>query len=188
MTVNTPTLPFRLAAACAVTTLAGLAVALAPGRRAAERPGDLLCLAADGAGLMPALLLLRAVELPGRGLSVTPAVAWSFAVGGLVAGAVWLVVMSFLRLWRRKEMPGAGALFLAGIGLSYLLMPLVHYLIAGRPGFRYISDAANFFAFNPGVQLLVGIAAAGLAAGATAFRSRIDRRRSPHRGVEKMAA
>jgi hypothetical protein len=183
MTVNTPTLPLRLAAACAVATLAGLAVALAPGRWAAERPGDLMWLAADGAGLMPALLLLRAVELPGRGLSVTPAVAWAFAVGGLVAGAVWLAVMSMLRLWRRTETPGASALFLAGIGLSYLLMPFVHYLIAGPPGFRYLSDAANFFALNPGVQLLVGVAAAGLAVSATAFRNRMDRHRSSRRAV-----
>ena len=85
MTVNSPTLPLSLAAACVV---AGLAVALPAGRWAAAWPGDLAWLAADGLGLVPALLLLRAVELPGRGLSVSPAVAWGAALGGLVVGAL----------------------------------------------------------------------------------------------------
>jgi hypothetical protein len=67
MTVNAPVLPASLAAACAGATLAGLALALWPGAWAAERPGDLLWLVADGAGLVPVLILMRALELPGRG-------------------------------------------------------------------------------------------------------------------------
>ena len=166
MTVNAPTLPLSLAAACVVATLAGLAVALPAGRGAAERPSDLLWLAADGLGLVPALWLLRAVELPGRGLSVSPAVAWGAAIGGLVAGALWLALLGVLRRWRRRSPPGALALLLAGLALSYLLLPLAHYLLAGPPGFRYLSNAANFFAVNPLVQLAALLAAAGLAVGA----------------------
>lgn len=172
MTVNTPALPLSLAAACVAVTLAGLAVALPAGQWAAERPGDLLWLAAEGLGLFPALLLLRAVELPGRGLSVSPAVAWGAALGGLVAGAVWLALLSRLRRWRRREPSGASAIFCAGLALTYLLLPLAHYLLAGPPGFRYISDAANFFAVNPLVQLVALLAAAGLAVGAAALRHR----------------
>ncbi len=138
----------------------------------AERPSDLLWLAADGLGLVPALLLLRAVELPGRGLSVSPAVAWGAAIGGLVAGALWLALVGGLRRWRRRPSPNALALFLAGLALSYLLLPLAHYLLAGPPGFRYLSDAANFFAVNPLVQLLALLAAAGLAVAAVALRKR----------------
>lgn len=173
MTANTPTLPWSLAAACVVMTLAGLALALLPGRWAAERPADLLWLAADGVALMPTLILWRAIELPGRGLSVSPAVAWIFAIGSVVGGAVWLAVMSRLRVRRGKAIPGAVSLFLAGVGLSYVLMPLAHYLIAGPPGFRYITDAANFFAANLGVQLLALGLAAALALGATALRLRM---------------
>lgn len=179
MTANTPVLPLSLAVACVVATLAGLAVALPAGRWAAERPGDLAWLAADGLGLVPALLLLRAVELPGRGLSVSPVVAWGAALGGLVAGALWLGLLGFLRRRRRRQPSGALALFAAGLALSYLLLPLAHYLLAGPPGFRYISDAANFFAVNPLIQLLALAAAAGLAAGATAVRRRGDERRAP---------
>ena len=86
MTRNTPTLPLGLAAACVVATLAGLALALLPGEWAARRPVDLTWLAFDGLGLMPILLLLRSVELPGRGVSVSMPLAVLFAIGGLLAG------------------------------------------------------------------------------------------------------
>lgn len=176
MSVNSPTLPPTLAAACVVATLLGLAVALLPGQWAAERPLDLIWLAADGLGLMPALMLMRAVELPGRGVSLSPAVAWFVAIGGLVAGALWLAGMSLLRLWRHKDIPGAGSLLLAGVGLSYVLMPLIHHLLATPPGYRYISTASNFFAFNFGIQLIAVIMAAGLAVGATTARRWLERR------------
>ncbi len=167
MTVNSPTLPPTLAAACAVVTLLGLAVALLPGKWAAERPLELIWLIADGVGLMPVLLLLRAVELPSRGLAVNHTVAWLFAIGGFVVGAIWLVGMSILRIWWHKEMPSAGALILAGLGLSYVLMPLVHHMLATPPAYRYISTASNFFAFNLGIQFLAVGVATGLAVGVT---------------------
>ena len=131
---------------------------------------ELIWLVADSIGLMPALLLLRAVELPGRGLSVSYATAWLMAIGGLVAGSVWLAGMSMLRIWRHKETPNARALLLAGLGLSYVLMPLVHHLLATPPAYRYISTASNFFAFNLGIQFLALMVAAGLAVGVTRGR------------------
>lgn len=167
MTVNSPTLPPALAAACVVATLLGLAIALLPGKWAAERPLDLTWLVVDSVGLMPPLLLLRVAELPGRGVSVSDSAALLIAVGRLLAGSVWLAGMSILRIWRHKETPSAGALLLAGLGLSYVLMPLVHHLLATPPAYRYISTASNFFAFNAGIQFLALIVAAGLAVGVT---------------------
>ena len=172
MTRNMPTLPFGLAAACVIVTLAGLALALLPGEWVARRPVDLIWLAFDGLGLMPILLLLRAVELPGRGVSVTMPVAVLMAIGGVFAGIVWLGVMTGLRAWRRKPTPTAGALLAAGLCLSYLLMPLVHHLFATPPGYRYISTASNFFAFNPVLQLAVVAVAAGTAVAVTRLRVR----------------
>jgi len=173
MTVNMPTLPPQLAASCVVATLLGLVVALLPGKWAAERPMDLLWLVADGVGLMPALLLLRAVELPGRGLSVSLTTAWIFSVGGLVGAIFWLVMMTLLRVWRRKRMPGAGELLLTGLALSYVLMPLVHYLLATPPAYRYITTASNFFAFNLWVQLLAFVVAGCLGVGVTMARRQL---------------
>lgn len=172
MTVNTPTLPPLLAALCVATTLAGLALALWPGAWAAQRPGDLVWLAADGVGLMPTLLLLRTVELPGRGLAVTVPLAVLAAVGGTLLGIGWLGVMSGLRVWRRTSWPQAHAVLVAGLGLSYLLLPVVHYLLATPPAYHYISTASNFFAFNSGLQVLVFVVAAGLAVGVTRLRQR----------------
>lgn len=176
MTANTPVLPLPLAVASAATALAGLALALMPGRWAADRPDDLLWLMLDGMGLVPALLLLRAIELPGRGLSVSPTVVWFFAIGAVIGGALWLALLSVLRQWGDRPSPGAVAIFLAGVGLSYTLMPLAHYLTAGPPGFRYITNSTNFFAANPLLQLLAFAVAAGLAGAATWFRGWLARR------------
>jgi len=173
MTANTPTLPPRLAAACTVATLLGLAVALAAGEWAANRPLDLAWLTVDGAGLVPVLTLLKAIELPGRGLSISDTAARLVAIGSIVVGLVWLAGMSWLRARRRRETPGAFALLVSGLGLSYLLLPLVHHLLATPPGYRYITNAGNFLAFSPGVQLLALAAAAALALGTTSTRRRL---------------
>lgn len=174
MSVNSPTLPVGLAIACVVATVLGLAIALLPGRWAAERPLDLIWLAVDGLGLMPVLLLLRAVELPGRGLSLSPAMAWGAALGAIAAGAVWLALMTLLRRWRGKSIPAAGSLFLAGVGISYVLLPLVHHLLATPPGFRYISTASNFFAFSVGLQFFALLIAGLMAVAATGGRRRLE--------------
>lgn len=175
MTMNAPTLPLHLAVACVVATLVGLAIALLPGAWAATQPWDLLWLLADGCGLLPVLMLLHAIELPGRGLSLSPTTAWAIALGGSLAGLLWLVGMSLLRRWRHKAIPSAGALLMAGFGLNYVLLPLVHYLLATPPAYRYISTAGNFFAFTLGLQAVVLLVAIGLALGVTAGRRRLIR-------------
>jgi hypothetical protein len=178
MTVNSPTLPPAGAAACAAVAWMSLGLALAPGRLAAQQPAELGWLALGGMGLMPALLLLRAPELPARGL-IDSATAWRVALGGFAAGAIWLVAVSVLRVRRHPPM-GWTALFLSGLAMSYLLLPLVHYGLLTPPHFRYISAASNFFAFNPVVQLLDLCAAAILAAAAVQFQRRLRGRTRAH--------
>lgn len=173
MTLNSPTLPLSNGMACVVAALIGLALALAPGSLAAQRPFDLVWLMLDGVGLMPSLLLLRAIELPSRGLISVP-VACLAALGGTFAGAVWLGVMTGLRAWRHKSLPGADVLFVAGLCLSYLLMPLVHHLLFVHSEYRYISTSSNFFAFNVGVQFMVFFVAAILAIGVTRLRQQVQ--------------
>jgi len=169
MTANWPTLPLSNATACVVATLIGLALALAPGSLAAQRPSGLAWLVLDGMGLMPSLLLLRAIELPGRGL-VSARTAYLAAFGGTLAGAVWLGVVTGLRAWRHKSPPQASTLFVAGLCLSYLLMPLVHHLLFTPWRYRYISTASNFFPRSIGVQLMSFLVAAVLALGVTRLR------------------
>ena len=91
MTVNEPTLPALLAATCVIATLLGLIVGhCSPENWQLNVQWQLVWLIADSFGLMPTLLLLRVIELPERGLSVSPTVAWIFAVGSIVGGIVWL--------------------------------------------------------------------------------------------------
>jgi hypothetical protein len=173
MTVNWPTLPLSNAAACVVATLIGLALALAPGSLAARQPLDLSWLVLDGMGLMPSLLLLRAIELPSKGLVSGP-VAYLVALGSTLAGAVWLGVVSGLRAWRHKSPPEASTLFVAGLCLSYLWMPLVHHLVFTPWPYRYISTASNFFPRSISVQLMSFLVAAVLAIGITRLRQRLQ--------------
>ena len=120
---------------------------------------------------MPSLLLLRAVELPSRGLVSIP-IAYLAALGGTFAGAVWLVIVTGLRAWRHKSLSSAGALFVAGLCQSYLLMPLVHHLLFTPPEYRYISASSNFFASNVGVQMVAFFVAVVLVIGITRLRRR----------------
>ena len=169
MRCNAPVLPPLNALTCLLATVVGLALALMPGALAAQRPGELLWLMADGAGLMPSLLLLRAVELPARGL-IGVGTARLVAIGSLLAGALWLGAMTALRMWRHKAYPAATALFVTGLCQSYLLMPLIHHLFFTPARYRYISASSNFFAFSAGLQALVFLAAAALAVGTARLR------------------
>ena len=184
MTLNWPTLPLANGLACVAATLIGLALALAPGSLAARHPRDLVWLTFDGVGLMPSLLLLRTVELPSRGLLDVP-VAYMVALGSTFAGAAWLSVMTVLRVWRRQSPPSLGKLFVSGLCLSYLLMPLVHHLFTPLE-YHYISAASNFFASNEGVQFGVFLVAAILAIGTARLRCKVfektDCRKSTLRG------
>jgi hypothetical protein len=181
MTFNRPTLPFSSAVACVAATLVGLAFALMPGAWAAQRPVDLIWLTFDGMGLMPCLMLLQAVELPGRGVfthfvkipwpvEIEVHVIYLIVAGSVLAGIAWLGIVTLLRRWRDKESPTAVELYIAGLCLSYLLMPVVHHLFATPPGYRYITTSSNFFAFTRGVQLAVFVVAALLAMGITRLR------------------
>ncbi len=172
MLVNAPTLLLGLALAAAGATLAGLAPALWLADGAARRPAELAWLLADGLGLAAPLLLLLALELPARGVSLPAWVGYLAAGGGLLAGCAWLAVMTAARRRWRRGMPPAGALLAAGAAWAYLLLPLAHHLFATPPGYRYISAAGNFFAFNPWLQGATWIIVVGLALGVSRLRRR----------------
>lgn len=153
MNVNQPTLSFTHAIPCALTAIIGLAFALLPGKIAARQPSRLIWLILAGLGLVPSLLLLRLAELPSRGF-VEASVAYPVAFGAVMAGAIWSWGVTRLYSRRSKCCIKMMELLLAGICLSYLLLPLAHHLFLSPPEFRYISNSANFFAFNFHIQLM----------------------------------
>ena len=121
-------------------------MALAPARWAAS-PADPLA-GGDGLGLAPVLLLLRVLELPAQGLLAMP-FAVAVAGGSLVAALAWLALMTLLRSWRHRPRHGATPILLAGLTISYLLLPLAHYLFGTPSEYRYITTASNFFPESP---------------------------------------
>jgi hypothetical protein len=158
MNVNQPTLSFSHAIPCALTAVIGLAFALLPGEMASWQPGRLICLLVAGLGLVPSLLLLRVAELPGQGF-VEALVAYPVSLGTVTAGLIWSWGVVWLYSRRSDNGIKMPELLLASICLSYLLLPLAHHVLLSPPDFRYISNSANFFAFNLWFQLASWFAA-----------------------------
>ncbi len=162
MTVNQPTLPLAYAVRVIVATLFALVLAFIPGRVAAEQPLEWLFLAIDGFGLMFIMLNIIGLErLPGwieRG-----AITFIVIVGlAFFIGIVILVFVTAVRTWLRKPGLGPQAIFIAGLCVSYLLMPVIHHL-GFTDGHYYITDSDNFFARTIWLQLLAWLLAAGIA-------------------------
>ena len=174
MTVNRPTLPLGVALRSVLSTWIGLALALAPGRMAAERPGEFGLLVLDGTGLMCVLTSVPGLEY----LSY-----WrTTATGGVpqvrmmvllvTAGLLLLLAGTLWRLWRRTPIPQASRMYVAGLCVAYLFMPLIHH-VWYTDGYRYISDSDNFFTRNMVLQAATFGAAALLALGFTRLRQRL---------------
>jgi len=179
MSVNQPTLPLTFAIRVIVATLFALALALFPGRIAAEQPLELLLLALDGFGLMFLMLNIISLEhLPGwieRG-----AVAFIVLIGlAFLIGVLFLGFVTVARIWLRKPGPGPWAFFIAGLCVSYLLMPVIHHF-GFTDGYYYITDSDNFFARNIWLQLFAWLLVAGIAFAVYQLRRfLIDRLRPP---------
>jgi hypothetical protein len=198
MSVNQPTLPLHNAVQATLATLAGLGLALLPGEMAAERPGELVWLAFDGWGLMLVLTALVGVQNLPRWLA-SGGVWWILMlVGTVLAGVAWLLVATVLhaqfsarsgaraRNGVRVPVPRATTVLLAGAGVTYLLMPLVHHLF-GTNGYLYITNSNNFFADNIALQLAVWLVAAGLVWAITRLREALPMRRRDPEGIGRPA-
>lgn len=185
MTVNEPTLPVGHAALVTLVTLLGVGLALGPSRLAADRPGELLWLVADGIGVALMMLNLIHIEKVRRWLARRGILWVRMMVVSLVVGVVWLFVVTGLRLWLRQRIPSASAMFVAGLCIAYLLMPLVHHLV-GTDGYYYISDSDNFFARSWELQAVAWLVTAATATGVTWVRGRLARRHASKGGVAQV--
>lgn len=174
MTTNQPTLPLLNAAQTTLVALIGLAFALMPAKMAAERPGALLLLASDGLALM--LLMVGTSSLESVSLWLATGRTWALGIlaASLIAGVVWLLIMTGLRSWRRTSIPSVVDLLMAGVVVNYLLMPLVHHVIF-TDGYYYISSMSNFFASSIMAQIAAWLLVAAIAVGITRLRRRLEK-------------
>lgn len=183
MTVNDPVLPLANALQVTLVALSGLALALMPGRWAAERPLDLAWLLVDGLALATLLLILPGIGRLSTWLARGSAVYVYRLVFVLAGGLGLLALVTILRWWRRTEIPRAGSWFASGLIVAYLLFPLYHHLFWSNdnlswndPGyFVYISDADNYFSRNWLLQTAIWAFVALLALGLTRLRQRLQR-------------
>jgi len=134
-------------------TMTGLSFALAQGETIAQHPAEFGWLTLYGLGLSPTVLLLRAVELPARGL-VAPPPAYIIAGASVVGSWLYLLLLTHVRAWRTTRINTVAQLMTAVICISYLFLPLLHYLAFVPPDYRYISTSSNFFAFSWLVQVV----------------------------------
>jgi hypothetical protein len=174
MTANRPVLPFGNALPVTLVTLIGLALALSPGRIAAQDPAGLFLLTLDGFGLMLIVLIVsqipRLIELSSRGLVGFIVVA----ILGLAAGFFLLLFSTVIYKWRRKTIPGSFMVLTAGLCVAYPLMALVHHLYVGLTGgYFYISDGDNFFARSLWPNLLAWLLAAAIVVAITRLRQHL---------------
>lgn len=170
MTANEPTLPIGLALWVTLVALAGLALALLPGRLAAEWPSELLLLTLDGLGLMLIITSLVGLERLGSWIESGSTLYVSGMIIVSVAGLIILLVGTVMRFWRRRPGTGPAPIFLAGLTGAYLFLPLLHH-ISFSDGYFYITDADNFLARNLFLQAGIWLLAAGLAV--AVFRLRV---------------
>lgn len=159
---GTPPLPLNLTLLTLGVTLTGFAAALYPGTLAARDMRELVWLLLASAGLLPALLLLRVIELPAEGMA-TPLIAWTVAISTTIVGLAWVCGVTVFHARQTRQRWTAAQLFVCGCCLSYLLLPVIHHLFFTPAAYRYISTSANFFALRLPVQVLC-FAAAGLSA------------------------
>lgn len=175
MTSNQPTLPVSHALQVTLATLVGLALALTPGRMAADRPMTLLLLAGDGMGLMLILTASLGLERIGRLSADNHGFFIAIAVISVLGGLILLFALSALRLWRGWLMPEWRELLVAGLCVAYLLMPLIHH-VGFTNGYYYISDADNFFTRRVTSQLAIWLSLILLAMGVSWLRKQLQAR------------
>lgn len=180
MTANRPALPFGNAMPVTLVTLIGLALALSPGRIAAQDPAGLFLLTLDGFGLMLIVLIVsqipRLMELSSRGMVGYIVVA----ILGLAIGFFLLFFSTVIYKWRRKTIPGSLMILTAGLCVAYPLMTLIHHLYVGLTGgYFYISDGDNFFARSLWPNLLAWLLAVAIALAITRLRQHLVAERPP---------
>ena len=175
MSLNSPVLPWDHAARVTFAALAGLALALPPAPLAARRPSELLWLLADGCGL--SLILATLAQLDDIVRWTANGLDWraALSISAFALGLAWLLFLTWLRAWRGTAVQFVLPVYMAGICVAYLLLPLAHYLFFSD-GYFYITDSDNFLAGSIPLQLLTWLLTAVLVWALVSLRRLLDRR------------
>ena len=187
MTVNDPVLPLTNAAQVTAVTLIGLALAVMLGQVAAESPVAYILLMINGFALACLLSsLIRFESFPSWLARGSTGVIYRHLAVVTVGIVLLIITTAFYYWWQRTEIPNAVAWFVAGLDITYLLLPLYHHLCwckdygswTDPDYFAYIPDADNYFAHSALLQIGVWIAVALIALGLARSRLWLSKRRT----------
>ena len=173
VTQNTPVLPLPIALRVAAIAILGLAPALAIGTEMAFPTWRIFGTFIAAGGIVPVVLLLRAIELPAQGILSTKQ-ALGMAAGGVIFGIVWLTAA--ISVFNRQQIKlHRQEIILFGGYIIYEILPLVHYLFLTPAPYHYITVTDNFFAKSWVIQSVSWLTAIGGVVGAeyiAGFRQR----------------
>lgn len=163
-TQNTPVLPQSIALGVAATAILGLFPALAIGTEMAFPTWRIFGTFIAAGGVIPIVLLLRAIELPAQGI-LSAKQAMSMAFGGVIFGVIWLTVAIAVFQHQQIHLNRLDIVLFGGY-LTYEILPLVHYLLLTPTPYHYITVTDNFFAKSFVIQIISWLAAISSVIGA----------------------
>ena len=151
--IGKPPMPSLLALWILVVLLCGLALALHVSGSITKNFRQSMWTFFDGLALIPMFFSLQTVGVVLRKPSLPTILVFIIPLFALGISLIWFRIMAFLYRRFKQPFPSVLNIFLSGLTINFLFLPLLHYLTS-RPGYiRYITADSNFFVSNPWLQI-----------------------------------
>lgn len=142
MNFGEPHLTFSLALSSAATLIIGLIIGFSVVDDLILHFQSTKNYLITGFGLMPFLSLFRTLELPAKGI-----LSWSTSIlvtiFSMIGGLLW-VFTAYLLIEKNK--PPLIKVLTGTLAITYVALPVLHYLLATPEGIPYITTSGNVFA------------------------------------------
>jgi len=170
-----PPMPVLLSLWILVVLFTGLRLALYASNFIVTNFRPAIWLFFDGLALMPAFTVLAPSVAYGLRRSLSQGIyiiILPLVVIGLGLFWFWILTLLFKRF--KHPYPSLTDVFLSGLTMSYILLPLVHY-VGSRPGYvRYITNSENFIPNSFWLQFVALLVATGMVCIVGRWRKVVD--------------
>lgn len=158
MFAGTRVLPSLIFLYVLISVFAGLFLVIITASHLVLSPDFFLYELIIASGLVPFILLSRAVELPSKGI-MSSSDAWLIAALSLWFSFLWLWVFYFA--FRKKKL---NPFYITVISFfaAYVMLPVLHFMSRVPSGMPYITASSNFFADNMLLRTFVLILAVSI--------------------------
>jgi hypothetical protein len=165
-----PVMPLDIALSSAIALIIGLALGLNYVDLLFKKTKTTLITTIYAAGIVPILILFRVIELPAKGI-LNEKTALLIFLSVLISGFLWL---SLANRFTRKFRIHMKDTLTAGFFAAYVVLPMIHYLIATPKGYPYISSSDNFFPDSYLLRIVNWISVTAIVILADKLRKRSD--------------